>query len=474
MAMKKYEELSCQIIENVGGKDNVQMCLHCMTRLRFHLKDLSLVNTKEIEKIKGVIGVQMAGDQLQIIIGTHVDAVYKEVCEQLGQRAEAGIDENLDGEKKKGFLGSLLATIIGIIGPLIPILVGTGLGKCILLFISMSGLATADTSTTYYIFNFVFDAGFTFLPVFTAMSAAKYFNCNMYLAALLGCALVHPNWNAIVSVIPSVVGEMFGVIPVYGMTYTSTLIPAILTVWVMSKLEHWLNKVLPEIIKGVFKPLLTLLIMAPLTFVVLAPAAGVVSIFLGKGLLWIYNTFGLVGMGVLCIIYPWLVATGTHSTLAIAGIQILSQTGYDPMSRVLTLVANMSQGAAALACAVRTKNQSFRNTCLSASFTAFVGGITEPCIFGVTLRLKRPMYAVMIGCGVAGLYASFVGLKAYAFMSPSFVNFPMWIGGDGNSNLIHAFITMAIAIVVSFVSTLVIGFEDPADEGQEAIEQKRA
>lgn len=475
MAKKKYDELSQQIIEMVGGRDNVQLCLHCMTRLRFHLKDLSIVRLEEINKVGGVVGSQITGDQLQIIIGTHVKSVYDVVCSQLGVAAQEGIAENLDGEarggKKKNILGMLVSNIIGIIGPLIPVLVGTGLGKCILMIVSMLGLANADSSMTYYVFNFVFDAGFTFLPVFVALAAARHFKCNMYIAAVLGCALIHPNWNTMVSALdPKFIGEMFGIFPLYGMPYTSTLIPAMLAVWVMAKWEHWLEKVLPELIKGVAKPLIVLLVMTPLTFLLLAPAAGIVSIYLGQALLWIYNTFGMIGMAVLCIVYPWLVVTGMHSTLAIAGIQILSQTGYDPLSRVLTLTANMAQGSAAFACAVKTKNKKFRSTCVSAGFTAFVGGITEPCIYGVTLRLKKPMYAVMIGCGAAGLYAGLIGLKAYAFMSPSLVNFPMWIGGEGSANLIHAFITMAIAIAVTFVATLLIGFEDPEEGAQKAAE----
>lgn len=475
MAKKKYDELSQQIIEKIGARDNVQLCLHCMTRLRFHLKDLSIVQLSEINQIEGVIGSQITGDQLQIIIGPHVKNVYDVVCAQLGVTAQEGIAENLDGDaknkKKKNPLSTLVSTIIGIIGPLIPVLVGTGLGKCILMIVSLLGLANADTSMTYYVFNFVFDAGFTFLPVFVSIAAARHFRCNPYIAAVLGCALVHPNWNAMVSALdPKFIGEMFGILPLYGMPYTSTLIPAMLAVWVMGKLEHWLEKILPELIKGVAKPLLLLLLMTPLTFIVLAPAAGIVSIYLGQALLWIYHTFGMLGMAVLCLVYPWLVVTGMHSTLAIAGIQILSQTGYDPLSRILTLTANMAQGAAAFACAVKTKNKTFRSTCVSAGFTAFVGGITEPCIYGVTLRLKKPMYAVMIGCGAAGLYAGFIGLKAYAFMSPSLVNFPMWIGGEGSSNLAHAFITMAIAIVTTFAATLLIGFEDPKEEPQKTAE----
>ena len=443
----KYEKLSKEIIEAVGGKDNIISLQHCMTRLRFTLKDESQADDEKIKGIDGVLSLIKKGGQYQIIIGTHVHDVYLDVCKIADISDEQEIKEK---PKKKNIFNSMFSAIIGAIGPIIPILVGTGLGKCILLFISTMGWASAETSMTFYVFSFVFDAGFTFLPVFVAVAAAKHFKCNMFMAALLGCALVHPNWNAIVSSTdPKFIGQMFGVLPLYGMPYTSSLIPALLMVWVMSKVEFTLNRYLPELLKGMLTPLLTLLIMTPLTFVVLAPAMGIISIYLGDALLWVYT---------------WMVATGMHATLAIAGIQILSQSGYDPFSRTLTLTANMAQGAAAFACAIKTKNKEFRNTCVSAGFTAFFAGITEPCIYGVSLRLKTPMYAVMIGSCLGGLYAGFTALKAFAFMTPSVINFPMWMGGNGNANLINAIITMIISAVGTFVAMLVIGFEDPIDE----------
>ena len=319
----KYEELSNEIIEAVGGKQNIVSLQHCMTRLRFTLKDESQADDEKVRNIKGVLSLIKKGGQYQIVIGTYVHDVYLDICKiaNIEEKEEKKDNEN---KEKKNIINSLISTIIGVIAPIIPILIGTGLGKCLLMIVSMMGWANADTSMTYYIFNFVFDAGFTFLPVFVAVAAAKHFKCNTFMAALLGCALVHPNWNSIVSAVdPKFIGSILGIFPVYGMSYTSSLIPAILVVWVMSKVEYGLNKYLPNMIKDILSPLLTLLIMVPLTFVVLAPAMGIVSIYLGNALLWIYNTFGMFALAILCIVYPWLVVTGMHSTLAIAGIQIL-------------------------------------------------------------------------------------------------------------------------------------------------------
>ena len=456
----KYEKLSKELVAAVGGKENIVSLQHCMTRLRFELKDESEANDEAIEKNDGVVSLIKKGGQYQVVIGTHVHDVYLDVCKVAGIKEDGKVETK---KEKKNFFATLLSSIIAIIGPLIPILVATGLGKCILLVVSMMGWANAETSFAYYIFNFVFDAGFTFMPVFVAVAAAKHFNCNVMMAALLGCALVHPNWNAVAQTAPQVIGE-FWKLPVYGIKYTSTLIPAMLVIWVMAQVEGGLKRIVPEFAKGLLVPLGTVLIMVPLTFIVLAPSMGILSIYMGKALLWVYNTFGMFGLAIMNIVYPWIVATGTHAPLALAGIQILSQSGYDPFSRTLTLTANAAQGTAAIACALKTKNKDFRNTALSAAFTAFFAGITEPCIYGVSLKLKRPMYAVMIGCGFGGLYAGLVGLKAFAFMTPSVLNFAMWIGGEGMTNLMHAGITALISIVVTFIATWVLGFDDPEEE----------
>lgn len=465
------KQIAQDVLAAVGGKANVAGITHCVTRLRFTLKDAGYPDTDAVKRIPGVIGVQESAGQYQVIVGQNVADVYNEVCALGGFAPESAIDENLDAglpAPKKNIFNTIISTIVGTIGPIIPILIGTGLGKCILLIVSMLGIANAETSMTYYVFNFVFDSGFTFLPVFTAMSAAKHFGCNMFLAAVMGCALLHPNWTSMVSSTdPKFIGDMFG-IPLYGMSYGSTLVPAILIVWVMSKLEWFLNKHTPQFLRSMIVPLVELLIMTPLSFLLLAPAMGMLAILFGDALLWAYNTFGGIAIVIMCVVYPWLVVTGTHSTLAIAGIQILTQTGFDPFSRTLPLVVNMAQGAAALACAFKTKNKAFRSTCLSSAFTVFFAGISEPTIYGVTLRLKRPMYAVMVGSGIGGIVAGFLGLKAYVFMTPSIVNIAMWIGGGGMFNLLVAIASMVVTVIATFIATLVIGFDDPVDESEAA------
>lgn len=455
----KYEKLSREIIEAVGGKDNIISLVHCATRLRFTLKDETLANDEQINHIEGVLSLVKKGGQYQLVIGNYVHDVYLEVVKLADIHEEGDILEA--PKKKQGIINSIFGAIIGSVGPLIPPLVAAGLGKCILMVLTLTKVLSTD-SQTYYIFNFIFDTTFTFLPVLIAFSAAKQFKCNPYMAAFLGCMLVHPSWAEMVASGKPI--QLFGIIPVVAMKYTSTIIPSIMIVWVMSYVERFFNKHIHAMIKNFMAPLLTILIMAPLSFVILAPAMTVISLGISKVIMLFYNQFGMIAIGVSCLLYPWLVSTGMHAALALAGIEMIGKSGFDPFTRTLTLCHNMSQGAASFAIGLKTKNKEFKSTCFSSSLTAFLAGITEPCLYGVTLKLKKPMYACMIGGGVAGLYAGFVGLKAYAFLTPGLFSLPMWMTENNGNNFTNALITIAICVVITFIATLMIGFDDPVEE----------
>lgn len=458
-----YKELGEFLVENVGGRDNILSVTHCMTRLRFDLKNDQIANDEIIKNHDDIITVVKSAGQYQVVIGQNVAKVYNEINSIInGAKSDykVGYGGKENKEKNQNLFSKLISTIVGIIGPLLPILIGAGLGRAILALIVQMGLVDTKISLTYKIFNMVFDTGFTFLPVFVAVSASKHFKTNTYLAALMGLSLVHPVWNGSVDVLnPQFIGNLFGILPVYGMSYTSSIIPSILIVWVMSKIEKLLNDKLPELIRPTFGPLLLLVIMTPLTFVLIAPVMGVFSNLLGNGLIWFFNTFGGVGMVIMGLIYPWMVATGTHSTLAVGGIQILTQNGYDPISRTLTLGANMAQGGAAFAASLKTKDKKLKSMGMSAGATALIAGITEPALYTVSLKYKNVMYAVMAGSAAGSLFAGILGLKAFAFMTPSIINFPMWIGQTQSNNLLIAIITMIISFSTSFLITYFMKIE---------------
>ena len=464
------------MIDAVGGKENIAGIAHCATRLRFTLVDESLAKDEDIKKLTGVLSLVKQGGQYQLVIGRNVRDVYESVQSYLGgaPAAEVPVKPAKKKHSIKNLWNAIFGAIIGSLTPLIPPLVGVGLGKCLLLLMSQFGFS-AETSQTYAFFTFVFDTGFTFLPVFIAFSAGKYFKMNPYLAAFFGCMLLHPSWTAMVNAAESVLGsiKLFGAVPVVAMSYSSTVIPAIMIVYVASKVYGFLDKHIPKAVRSLVVPLVTILIMAPLSFVILAPLMTVISLVISKIVTLLYGNFGMLAIGACCLIYPWLVSTGMHAALALAGIEMLGAQGFDPFTRTLTLCHNMSQAAASFAVSLRSKNKELKSTAFSAGLTALLSGITEPSLYGVTLKLKKPMYACMIGGSVAGLYAGFVGLKAYAFLTPGLLALPMWMAEGSGSNFIHALITIAICMIVTFIATLVIGFEDPKEiPAEEAIAQK--
>lgn len=467
--MTNHAKTASEILAAVGGKENVASVIHCATRLRFYLKDAGIPNTAEIEKIPGVLSVVEAGGQYQIVIGRQVQAVYDSVVKETGVQASDSAPE----EKKKGLWNAIFGAITGSLMPLIPALVAAGLGKCLLLLLAQFGLDSSNQ--TYAFFSFVFDTGFTFLPVLIGFSAGKYFKMNPYLSALLCCTLLHPSWTAMVAGAESVLGsiKIFGVIPVVAMNYTSTVIPAIIIAFVASKLNRFLERIVPKAVRSMFVPLVTVLIMAPLSFVILAPAMTVLSLVISKVVMLLYSKIGMLAIAGCCLLYPWLVSTGMHAALALAGIEMLGSQGFDPFTRTLTLCHNMSQAAACFAISLRSRSKELKSTAISAGLTALLAGITEPSLYGVTLKLKRPMYACMIGGCAAGLYAGFVGLKAYVFLTPGLFALPMWMSENGGNNFVNALITIAICMAVTFAATLILGFQDPEPmPGEEkAVEQ---
>ncbi|MBO0996068.1 PTS transporter subunit EIIC [Bacillus sp. SD088] len=327
----------------------------------------------------------------------------------------------------------------------------------------------SDQSQTYQILFLIFDSAFFFLPVFVAISAAKQFKSNPYLAALLGAALLNPTF---IEMIQSGQAIAFLGIPVVPFSYSSTIIPAIVAVWILSYVEKFFDKHLWSAIRGFMSPLLSILFVAPLTFVLIGPAMVAVSTQLTNVVFFLSDKLGFFSLAIFALNYPWIVTTGMHSALVIAGLEAINKKGVDPFTRALTLLHNITQASATLAIALRTKNKEFRGTAISASLTAFFAGITEPCLYGVTLKLKKPMYACMIGGFAGGLYAGIAGLKAYVFLTPGLFTLPMWIdpANSGDlSNLWNAIIAMGIAAVVTFVATLVIGFKDvpPSQEAAE-------
>lgn len=455
MKANKYDELAERVLELVGGKDNITFFAHCVTRLRFNLKDESAARTDEIEKIKGVLGCQWQSGQLQIVIGQTVGDAYRLICEKNGLNMENSISENLDVKKKVrltpgGVLNEILNSISACLTPTIPVLIGCGMIKVILLCLQTFGIL-ADTDATYQILSFVGDAGFYFLPVLVGGNAAKKFGANPGLGMVIGAMLIYPNFVS--GVAEGTAYTLFG-LPIYGASYTSTIFPVILCVWIMAPIEKFFAKISPDSLRSIIEPLCTLLVMVPLSFCLLAPAGAFLGNYVSSFVIWLYNSIGFAGVAILSAFMPFIVMTGMHSAFVPYLLQMFGSVGYEPIFFTSLVISNINQGAASLAVAIKTKDKSIKSTGVSCAITAIAGGVTEPAMYGINLKYKTPMWGAMIGSAIAGLFAGIMKVYIYAFAgSSALFAIPCFISDNG-MNVILICISIAIGTASTFVATL--------------------
>ena len=465
--MMKYEAMNQAIIKGVGGPGNVKSVVHCATRLRFVLNDESKADDDAVKNIPGILQLVKKAGQYQLVIGNNVEDVYNELADMLDLDNQATTADS--GKDNRNLFDKVIGTITGSIAPVIPLLAGAGMGKVLLLILTLTGVLS-DKSQTYQMLNLIFDTGYFFMPAFIGFSAAKIFKTNQYLGAFMGLVTVNPNWTALVAAAKPV---SFIGIPVHLVSYSSTLITAILAVWIMSYIEKFVKKITPGMIKVFAEPMLIMLITAPLTFIVLGPIANLISMGIAAVSMFLYEHAGFIAIPLLAAAYPWLVSIGIHKALSPISIQLVATQGFDPIIRVVALCSNMSQAAASLAVGLKTKNKQLRALALSSTVTAYLGGITEPAMFGVNLKLKKPMYGAMIGGAIAGLFAGFMKMKAFIYVTPGLLSLPMWVSKTENF-VVLAIATIVIASIATFVATWLIGFDDPVSDETTKKEQAEA
>lgn len=458
-------ELAKVILQEIGGAENVSYLTNCMTRLRFNLKSLDGIDEKRIKSIPGVMGVANKGGQFQIIIGTEVAKVCKEI-KKIGNLEDLTPVSGEDNDK--GVVNKILDTISGIFSPMLPVITGAGMLKALLSLLVLFDLIDKG-GTTYYFLSFIADAAFYFLPIFLAASAARKFKCNQNLAMFMAAILLHPNFVEL-----RIVGDpvSFLGLPVKLATYSSSVIPIILIVWALSYVERFADKVVPSVVKFVAKPLLILLIMSPVALIALGPAGSIVGDGLAAIILAIEGVVPWLIPTLLGTFMPFLVMTGMHYSLVPAYVNQIAAYGYETIVGAGNLPSNIAQGAAALCVACKTKNKDLKQLSISSGFTAVLG-ITEPAMFGVNLRLKRPMFAVMIGGGVGGFYAGITGVQRYGGGASGLASIGLFMGDD-TSNVINALISCLIAFGVTFIVQWIIGFEDIKEETNEILKNNLA
>lgn len=453
-----YAKTARLIFDKVGGSDNIVAVAHCVTRLRLNLKSMDGVDVEGIKHIKGVAGVVNQGGQFQVVIGQNVPQVYNEFV-KLGDFSNAQ-EPKPEEAQKKGVVSTVLDTIAGIFLPIMPIIAGAGMIKALLSILKVLSLIDPN-GMEYYFLNFVADAAYYFLPIYLGASAAKKFGCNMFMGMLMGAMLLHPNFSAL-----SDQGSMVTVfgLPVRIATYSSSVVPIILIVWALSYVQRLVEKIVPNMIKFVARPLLTLVIMMPIAFCVLGPLGSFLGDALVAGLLAIDGVAPWILPTVIGAFMPYLVMTGMHYSLLPAYVSELSMFGHETVIGPGNLPSNIAQGGAALAVAVKTKNHDLRELAVSGGVTALLG-VTEPVLYGVHMQLKKTLIAVSVGGGLGGLYAGLMGVQRFGGGGAGLAALGLYIGDDP-MNLVNAVISCVIAFVVSFVVVMVLGFDDIPSEDE--------
>ena len=453
-----YAKVGLDVLDAVGGRENIVVATHCATRLRFELKDRSKVDEKRLANMKGVLKTLEANGQYQVVIGPSVTTAYQAIQDIVDSGKTVGASEgSAAGKDDRSFAAKFLAVISGIFTPIIPAITAAGMVKAVLAILKVLNLIDVD-GQTYAIFTFAADAAFFFMPFLLAASCAKIFKMSSGLAMMLAGIPLHPTFRDMVST-----GEPvhFIGIPVRLVSYSSTVIPIVLIVFVASYVERFANRILPEVIKYIVRPLIVMLVMIPLSLCVLGPIGAYVGDGIAAAVAAIDGVAPWMIPTLMGAFTPVLVMFGLHNgLLPIATSQLASQ-GFETIYGPGMLASNIAQGAASIAVAIKAKEPGTKQTALSTGFTALMG-ITEPAMYGITLRFKKILFAVMAGGGVAGLFAGLTGVVRYSFGSPGLATLPVFIGED-LSNIIKALITAAISFGVTFVLCMIMKLEDTQD-----------
>ncbi len=449
--MANYCELAKKIMNASGGVGNIAVVNHCATRLRLTLNQPSSEIEEAIRKVPGVMGLVVRGTEYQAVIGTDVTNVYNEFI-KLGNFKKGG---TVSEDGKKNIWGTIIDFISGTFVPVLPVLCAAGLVSAVLTILTtFFGLSTK--SGTYTILATINNAGFYFLPVYIGYSAARKLGMNPLMGMYLGGILVHKN-------IDGIQGLNFFGIPITQATYNTSVLPIILGVLFMSIVDKFADRISPKEIKFFSRPLITILITTPVVLIVLGPLGTILGNYVAAALTFVNTHLGWLSVGLMGALTPLLVMTGMNQALFPVVFASFAKFNYDAFVMPGMLAANVAVGAAALAVAIKSRNKDTKAMSLSAGLTGILG-ITEPSIYGVCVRFKKPFIAAMLGGGIGGLFAGIVQLKQYAIVSPGFAALPTFIptNGDSMSNFWFAVATLVISAVVSFTATWILGFKDEA------------
>ncbi|MGE7168756.1 beta-glucoside-specific PTS transporter subunit IIABC [Bacillus altitudinis] len=461
----KNKELAGKIVKLIGGTENTSQSWHCITRLRFNLNDESQVKVDELKTLDGVLGAQFQSGQFQVIIGAKVAEVYEEIDHLAGHSSNNSAP--VKNTSKMNPIEVVFDVISGIFTPILPAIVGSGLIKGIMaLFVSLGWLA--ETSSTYQVLQIFSNAVFYFLPFLIAYSAAKKFKTRESLALALAGILLYPTMLEGAAKGADPLSFLGLSIPLNN--YTSSVLPIILGVLLLSFVDKWITKVIPKSLSIVFTPVLSLMITAPLTLAFIAPIGNVSGQYLETFFTSLFNFAGPIAGLLMGGLMPLIVLTGMHYAFFPSTLASFEKVGYDIMLLPMNFIANMAQAGAVLGVIIRTKRVETRSLALSTLLPSFFG-ITEPAIYGVTLRLKKPFYASLIGGAVGGCFYGLFSVKTTAFSIPGITSLPTYIM-KGTNNFQLALIGIALSFIVSLLITILLGFQESVTAANEQTAEK--
>jgi PTS system beta-glucosides-specific IIC component len=449
----KYQEFNEEIIRLVGGKENIQAVVHCMTRLRFTLKDRSKAQTEELKALDGVLDVVSNNVAYQVIIGTHVNEVHAELISMLGL---APTVEQETERVKKNPLKAVMDLLSETMTPVIEPIIASGLLAGFLSLFSITGLISAE-SPTYQLLDSIRSAVFFFLPIFIAMSCAKRLKASPYLAVALAAVLVSSSINDVAGL------SIFG-IQLPQMTYANSFIPIILAVWFMGQLTVLLKKYVPKFLQYFLNPLLIMVICLPVTLLVFGP----IGIWIGDGIGWffevLHNTFGSwIVVMLYAALQPFLIMLGAGNFMMPLALNFVNKMGYDPIFLAAATISDIAVSGAMLGYFLRAKDAKQKQLFGTVSFSALMG-VTEPAIYGAFIKYRRPFIAVMIGGGIGGLFAGLMQVKTYSIVW-GLMGLPSYADNQDISNLIFMVISVVIGFVAAAIAAFVLGIPQEDEEG---------
>lgn len=455
---KDYAEIADTLIAALGGKENITRLFHCMTRLRFYVKDRTKINEKEILKVSGISGVNWHEDQFQVIAGNEVNEMYKALENKGVPTDDAPAAES---QSSKSVVSKIIDSITGCMTPMIPALTAAGMIKVVLSLLTTFHLVT-DTSSTYQVISMIGDVTFYFMPFLIAANAAKVFRVNQSLALFIAGVYLSPAFVSMVASDAAI--TLFG-LPITKATYSYSVIPVILMVWITHYIELLVDRITPKMVKLILNPTLVILISAPIALIVVGPLGTIIGNGLAVAINFLSAKLGFIIVGILAATLPFIVMTGMHHALTPIGLNAIATGGTDSLIFVSQVCSNIAQSGSSFAVAVKSKDENMKQLASAAGVSALMG-ITEPALYGVTLKLKRPVVAAAIAAGIGGIVGGLLHVSLYIAQN-CIMAIPAFIGEKGMSNLLYGIIMIVVSFVASFVLTFIFGFEDAEPEQEE-------